>query len=389
MSDMIIKLSGDSHRVERPYDGKIVNFIAREMAFVERVDEAAQTTKLIEVIRPGMFVYCLSDALRDATYDQCRQRLELLPVFYVLELLEKVAVADANADAGGVGDDVGVGNLRSDDAEALVLECKLFRDISGVVLKSRTMVNPTDLIMSSQPCRVPIDSIVTRMRAEIGPGSRLIVIAPTLPRRVSHFADVDDQFRFNDGGQIRPLTSDHNILLSPNSDNARFLIVGQEGAPHVPLKRSAEHLKTKVSRRRTYVPSGRPRGRPRKSAKRHVDDDGDDVDEYVDNNNKSIINNNKNNTNTTNTNSTNTTTDEEHFSDNGGIDGLADAALLARHAESAAVSSSPPPLARIRSSAASTTTTGRAVVTSVPHALPARAPQADKFICTPPVNAVD
>jgi hypothetical protein len=226
MSDVVARLGGESHRVERAFreDSGTEEFNVREFAELRRAtghdsSGAATGEEVLESIRPGMFVYGLIEELQGVPYAGCRLRLESLPVFYVLEFVERVSqrrLRDA-ADAAA--------RSLSENAEVLVLRCKRMEELTGGRLATKEQLNSSDLVLSDQPFYMPIDSIVGQMHAILGPG------APTLaydaPRRVSHYASlVTEEFKFERGGCIRPLLHSSDVLRSPFDDVAQRFFVG-------------------------------------------------------------------------------------------------------------------------------------------------------------------
>jgi hypothetical protein len=246
MSDIVAKLRGDSHNVMREFreDGELYDFAVREFVELRRVDKDGQTSALLEVIRPGMFVYGMIDELQSSTYDQCRLRRDCLSVFYVLEFLENVTSQRAASSSAGIV---------SDHGEALVLKCDMLRNITGKV-KSRCSANLTDLVISEDPFYISIDSIVTRMEAIIGSGEA----TPEFngPRRVSLLAHADENFLFAKGGRIVRLLSSDPILRSPFDDAAANFVIPPTTTP----------TRTK----RPMPPTSKPRGRPRKAPRTDV-----------------------------------------------------------------------------------------------------------------------
>jgi hypothetical protein len=231
MSDIVVKLCGDSHSVMRDFreDGEPDDFAVREFVELRRVDEAGQPSELVEIIHPGMFVYGLIDKLEESTYEQCRLRRDCMPVFYVLEFLENVTSQRAARSSAGIG---------SDSGEAFVLKCEVLQNIKDRTLNSRT-ANLTDLVISEEPFYIPIDSIVTRMDAIIGTGDA----TPEFdgPRRVSLLAEADEDFDFATAGRIVELHHSNSILRSPFDDAAEnFIIRHEENTFTVPVQSPAQ-----------------------------------------------------------------------------------------------------------------------------------------------------
>lgn len=262
MSDIIVSLRGEKHKVDRAFreDGDTEDFYVYESIELRRLINDT-TAESLEIIKPGMFVYGLIDELKDSTFEQCCQRLDCLPVFYVLEFLERSSTRKAATTV-----------LDSDDAEALVLQCKTINQIKGGTLKTREGIHKTDLVMNSDPIYVPIDSIVKRMPAIVGIGSAIYGFDK--PRRVSHFAEADENFKFDEGGRIFPLHYGKSDVLRSHfgaDDPARqFLKDHGEGAVNVKRILPASSLPRAKSRR--YIPTGNPRGRPKRALDSGIDD---------------------------------------------------------------------------------------------------------------------
>jgi hypothetical protein len=223
MSDVVVRLGGQSRGVERNFrdDSVSEDFNVREFIELRRVSPATDAPgggdaagDLLEVIKPGMFVYGLIEELQGVPYTGCRLQLDRLPVFYVLEFVEKASVRrkiDADPRAASV----------SENAEALVLRCKPLSELRGGTLKLKTREQAywTDLVIGDQPFYLPIDSIVTKMPAVIGLGPA----TPRFdtPRRVAlHATLVDEELQFETGGEIRRLTLTHSVLRPPFDDAA-------------------------------------------------------------------------------------------------------------------------------------------------------------------------
>jgi hypothetical protein len=216
MSDIVAKLRGASLSVKRPFrpDGEFSEFVVREAIELRRLDATGRTSTVVETIRPGMFVYGMIDELNTFTYQDCLYRRDCMPVFYVLEFLEDVTSQRAASSSAGIV---------SDNAEALVFACEIFRNIKKGGLKLRA-INTSDLVMSHDPYYMPIDSIVTRMDAVVGVGEA----TPDFrgPRRVSMMAEANENFVFEKKGRIHLLDASDAILRSPFNDAAETFIIG-------------------------------------------------------------------------------------------------------------------------------------------------------------------
>jgi hypothetical protein len=227
MSDTIVHLGGSSHRVERDFrdDSLTEQFNVREYIELRRLlptadADAAPQSELLEVVKPGMFVYGMIDALLGTPYAQCREQLERLPVFYVLEFIETVAIRRALENMPRAAS-------MSENAEALVLRCKPLSELRGgtLRLKTREHAHWTDLVIGDQPFYLPIDSIVTKMPAIIGIGA----VTPDFdePRRVALYATlVDEELEFERGGEILRLYHSNGILRPPFDDAALDVFPG-------------------------------------------------------------------------------------------------------------------------------------------------------------------
>jgi hypothetical protein len=77
------------NRAFRTDDG--CEFYLREYVDVQRVDERGGVTATLERVKPGAWVYGMIELMNDHTHSMCKQRLDCLPVFYVLEILQKRA----------------------------------------------------------------------------------------------------------------------------------------------------------------------------------------------------------------------------------------------------------------------------------------------------------
>jgi hypothetical protein len=149
-----------------------------------------------------MFVYTISDELKDQPYDVCVRRKDCMPVYYILDI---VTGADANPE----------------HAEMLVLQCKTYREL-GVKVHSKKKLNMTDLIIGDEPYYASADSVLMPMPAVIGPGSATHGFDG--PRRVSHAAlDADDDMQWpdEDSGSLLWLHKDTE-LLRPSEDVSEF-----------------------------------------------------------------------------------------------------------------------------------------------------------------------
>lgn len=250
MSDLVVRVGGREAKVKRAFRSDAsCDFHLREYVDVMRIDANGHVIETLERVKPGMWVYGMIELLSDQTYSTCKQRLDCLPVFYVLEILQKGAAPSRLANG-------------SDDVDVLVLPCKIARELPTGRFRSRSRFNEPDLFVGDRPLYMPADSIIATMQAVIGPGEATPGFKE--PRRVSHYAtNVDEDFKPEAATcEIKPLRVDSDLLTAPYEHAAQFLELQHVAPP---------------ARKRSYTPTGRPRGRPRK----HDDADAD-ADEAVD-----------------------------------------------------------------------------------------------------------
>jgi hypothetical protein len=279
MSDVVVRVGGRQTKVNRAFrTDNESEFYLREHVDVQRVDKHGSVVATLERVKPGAWVYGMIELLHDHTHSMCKQRLDCLPVFYVLEILQKRATPQ-RLDNG------------SDDVDVLVLPCKLASEVTSGRLRSRERLNTTDLLLGDRPLYMPADAIVTTMRAVVGPGEA----TPGFdgPRRVSHYVtNVDEDFQpEGDRCDIKPLYTHAALLQAPYEHAADYLELQHVPVPPQPpqpaagqpllVSRTPSYRVPKPkrpfdqssdadtsARARTSLPSPttkRPRGRPRKT----------------------------------------------------------------------------------------------------------------------------
>ncbi len=278
MSDVVVRVGGRQTKVNRAFrtdDG--CEFYLREYVDVQRVDERGSVTATLERVKPGAWVYGMIELLNDHTHSMCKQRLDCLPVFYVLEILQKRATP-LRLDNG------------SDDVDVLVLPCKLASEMTSGRLRSRERLNSTDLLLGDRPLYMPADAVVMTMRAVVGPGEATPGF--DAPRRVSHFVtNVDEDFQPESGRcEIKPLYAHSSLLQAPYEHAADYLelqhvleppqpAAGQSQSqslgrtssyrvtkPKRPFDQSSDTSTSTPARSHSSLPTTkRPRGRPRKN----------------------------------------------------------------------------------------------------------------------------
>ncbi len=214
MTDLLIRVGGDSAAVERNYFKHGPKATARE--YVELFKIGGEDGSAVRV-RPGQFVFVLNDdEVGDMTHAQAMHRLDCLAVYYVLEFVHQ-GVECARLANG------------SDDVYALVCACRVYADIKQRVSAPRTSINDHDLVLCDQPVYVSADSFVAVMPAVLGAGPETLGFDG--PRRVSAQAsgaecewivpyDIAPDQEFDKVRLVQ--LNDNSPLLEPYDDVVRF-----------------------------------------------------------------------------------------------------------------------------------------------------------------------
>lgn len=189
---------GEESRTARFYAHEYV-----EIFKVTKAHDAVQPGAALDRIRPGVFVYTLTDATAKCTLIECLERPRELDLCYVIEFLSEVGAQEGEIPLCDNG---------SHRATATVRPCVSVTALragavgGGAVLAA---ANQSDFIVGERARSIPLHTIVASVRVELGPG------APVPPPDVRVAYGIRDRLVPSSDSSVELVALDDAFLALP------------------------------------------------------------------------------------------------------------------------------------------------------------------------------